>query len=68
MKTIESQNKAITNFMLKGGKVTQLEAYQKFGCVNLSGRISEIRKTHTIAKKWVVTKSKKRVIEYSIPI
>lgn len=66
--TTESQNKAITDFMLSGGKTTQLDAYKRFGCVNLSGRISEIKKTHKISKRWIVTKTKKRVIEYSIPI
>lgn len=66
--TNESQSQAITKFMLKGGKVTQLMAYTRFKCVNLSGRICEIKKAYKISKKWIVTKSKKRVIEYSIPI
>ncbi len=64
--TTESQNKAITDYMLNGGKVTQLQAYERFGCVNLSGRISEISKTHSITKEWVKTKTGKRVIKYGI--
>lgn len=64
--TTESQNKAITDYMLNGGKVTQLQAYDRFGCVNLSGRISEISKTHSITKEWVKTKTGKRVKRYGI--
>jgi hypothetical protein len=63
---MESQNKAITDFMLNGGKTTQLDAYKRFGCVNLSGRISEISKQHSITKEWVKTKTGKRVIKYGI--
>ena len=63
-----SQAKEITAFMLNGGRVTQLMAYKAFGCVNLSGRISEIKQQYKITKNWVVTKTKKRVIEYSISI
>jgi len=62
----ESQEKAITKFMLKGGRITQLEAYKKFECVNLSGRISEIGKVHSITKEWVKVPSGKRVIKYGI--
>jgi hypothetical protein len=60
-----SQTKAITDFMLKGGKVTQLMAYNRFGCVNLSGRICEIKKAYKVSKEWIVTKTRKRVIRYS---
>lgn len=64
--TTESQNKSITDHMLRGKTVTQLDAYKLFGCVNLSGRISEISKTHSITKEWVKTKTGKRVIRYGI--
>lgn len=62
----KSQNKAITDYMLKGGRVTQLMAYNRFGCVNLSGRISEIKERYKITKEWVKVRSGKRVIKYGI--
>lgn len=64
----KSQNKAITDYMLRGGRVTQLMAYNRFGCVNLSGRICEIKKQYKITKEWVTTRSKKRILKYSISI
>lgn len=62
---IESQNKAIIKFMLKGGKTTQLEAYKRFKCVNLSGRISEIAENYSISKEWIKVGAK-RVVRYGI--
>lgn len=65
MENTESQNKALTKFMLKGGRTTQLEAYKRFGCVNLSGRISEISEHYSISKEWVKV-GNKRVVKYGI--
>lgn len=66
----KSQKEQILNCMLAGQSITCLTAFQKFGTFNLRGRISEIvaEKKHKITKEWVVTKTKKRVIKYSIAI
>lgn len=68
MENTESQTQKILNWMLSGKGITSLEAVQKFGCLRLASRILECKKKHKITKRWVVTKTKKRVIEYSIAI
>ena len=61
-----SQTKQIEDYLLSGGKITPLEALEKFNCFRLSGRIFEIRERHPILTEMVETNSGKRVARYSI--
>lgn len=62
-----SQNNDIVIYLQKGKKITPIEALNKFGCFRLASRISDLRadgyKIHT---DMVVTKSKKRIAQYSL--
>ena len=63
-----SQKKAICNYLRNGGSITGLEAIEKFGCIKLSNRISELRSAGiTIADRWVVLGCGKRVKQYFMP-
>lgn len=66
----KSQKEQIKNAMLACQTLTCLTALQKFGCLNLRNRICEIaaEKQHKITKVWYVTKTKKRILKYSIAI
>lgn len=64
--TNESQNKRIAAFMLKGGKLTAMDALIKFGCLRLASRINELQETYHITRDWVTLKSGKRVRKYGI--
>lgn len=52
-----SQSQEILDYLLDGGRITQLDALKHFGCLRLSGRIHDLREkgypieTHTIAVK-----------------
>lgn len=67
---MKSQKERIKNAMLSGRKLTCLDALKLFGCLNLRNRICEIsaEKVHKITKTWKVTKTGKRVLQYSIDI
>ncbi|WP_425248701.1 helix-turn-helix domain-containing protein [Chelonobacter oris] len=39
----QSQNKRILAFLQNGGRITSLEALNKFGCLRLSARILDLR-------------------------
>lgn len=64
-----SQKERILNYMLRGRKVTCLDGL-KFDCLNVRNRVGEIIREgkYKITKKWKTTKSRKRVMEYSIEI
>lgn len=69
IRTSESQNRKIYEFMLGGGKITGLEALEKFGCMRLASRISDIRKRHpevSIKSARTLTPTGKRVAQYYI--
>lgn len=42
--TSQSQESKILDYMLRGNKITQLEATEMFGCTRLAARISDIEK------------------------
>lgn len=65
-----SQTQKILNFLLGGGKITAIEALKKFGCFRLAARIANIRdmNKYKVVTEFVVTKSKKRIARYSIPV
>lgn len=44
MSNTDSQNKSILSHLRTGETITQLEAYNKFGCTRLSARIYDLRK------------------------
>ena len=39
-----SQERKIMNYMLRGNRITQLEATELFGCTRLAARIADIEK------------------------
>jgi|JI9StandDraft_1071089.scaffolds.fasta_scaffold222314_2 hypothetical protein len=71
MRQIESQKKAILNYLLTGCKMTGLEALKICGCIKASNRISElIEEGFDIQKQMIKIKTKfgeKRVAQYYLP-
>jgi hypothetical protein len=67
---MESQNKRIKEHLMKGGKLTPLEALYKFSCWALSSRISDLRKQGLNIKSELIEITsegkKKFVSRYSI--
>ena len=62
---MESQNKAILKHLLKGKKLTGLQALDKFGCWRLPSRICDLKKDGwLIDSKTITTKSGKRISQY----
>lgn len=64
----ESQCKQIIKYLLSGHTITSLEALRKFDCLNLKGRIFDIRQKYSVKTEMILTKSKKRIARYSIPV
>ena len=61
----ESQNQAILKHLLKGNKLTGLQALDKFGCWRLPSRIHDLKKDgHDIDSKTIITKEGKRISQY----
>ena len=69
---MQSQNNAILKDLLKGKKITSLQAWAKYGCSALHSRISDIRNKMDIPvqDEWIVVKGfkgqQKRVKRYFI--
>lgn len=65
-----SQTNKILNYLLSGGKLTAGDALRKFDCFRLASRIRDIRamNQYKIVTETIVTKSKKRIARYSIPV
>lgn len=62
-----SQNKRILAYLLKGKRITSIEALVKFGCMRLASRISDLRNQHPeIRKTTIITDTGKRVAQYYI--
>lgn len=60
------QETQILDYMLKGYSISQLDAFRKFGCWRLSGRIFDLRfKGYPIDTR-MVTQGKKTFAKYSI--
>ena len=65
----ESQNKRILDYLMKGNRLTSLEALTRFGCMRLASRISDIRKKHpdiNIVVDRIETETKKKVAQYYV--
>ena len=62
----KSQEKLILNYLQNGGKITPLEALNKFGCLRLSGRIYDLRRKGYNIKSNRITVNKKQVAQYSL--
>lgn len=65
----ESQNKRILDYLMKGNRLTSLEALTRFGCMRLASRISDIRKNNpdiNIVVDRIETATKKKVAQYYV--
>lgn len=62
----KSQEKRILNYLQNGGKITTLEALDKFGCLRLSGRIYDLKRKGYNIKSNRITVNKKQVAQYSL--
>ena len=64
---MNSQEKKIQAYLLSGGKITSLEAFQKFNCTRLAARIHDLKSMGlTIDKEMIKTQEGKVIAEYSI--
>ena len=62
-----SQERKILFYMLRGNRITPLEALQYFQCERLAARIADIRKKgHDVKSEFVTMPSGKRVKQYWI--
>tara|TARA_Y100001937_G_scaffold706_1_gene854 strand:- start:448 stop:645 length:198 start_codon:yes stop_codon:yes gene_type:complete len=61
-----SQNKQILNYLLKGKKLTPIDALEKFGCFRLSARILDLRKEGYDIITENITKQGKTFAQYSM--
>lgn len=63
-----SHSTEILKYMENGGRITALDALAKFGCMNLKGRIWDIKtKLHINADRvWVKLPNGKLIMEYYI--
>ena len=65
----QSQCKMIEKWLYEGNKITSLEALHKFGCLNLKGRIWDLRqKVEFEIDTQMVKRGLKTVAEYSANI
>ncbi len=59
---------AIESYLRRGATLTALECLDLFQCMNLKGRISDLRRRGVnILKRWVKLPNGKRVAEYYLP-
>ena len=66
-KSLQSQKQMIKEALIRGERITQLEAYGRFDCTRLSGRICDLRDEGlNIITEMIKTKSGKRIAEYHI--
>lgn len=61
---MKSQNEKIKNYLLKGKKLTPLQALRMFGCFRLSGRIYDLKKEGLKIKTDLVKRNKKVFAQY----
>lgn len=64
----ESQCKQIINHLLSGKTITAIEALHKFNCMNLKGRIFDIRQKYRVKTEMFKLRNGKRIAKYSIPV
>ena len=62
-----SQNEQIRRHLEAGGTITQLEAFRRFGCLRLSGRIYDLTHKEGLSiRSEMVRHGNKRVARYSL--
>ena len=61
-----SQNKRIKAYLLKGNRLTSLDALLLFSCMRLGARIRELRKEGLNIQSRSIYKGQKRFAEYYI--
>lgn len=65
----QSQGKMILSAMLNGERLTQLEAYVRFGCTRLGARIYDLtNQGYRIERKMITVPNVKRVMQYWIDV
>ncbi len=65
----ESQNTQIINALIKGKRITPIDALDWFGCFRLSARISELKEVGwNIEKETVTLKNGKRIARYYMDV
>lgn len=68
-KSSQSQNARILAFLQNGGRITSLEALEKFGCLRLSARIKDLRdRGYAVCDEFITVPSGKRVKQYFIEV
>jgi len=63
MQSTSSQSSEILAYLKGGNTITPLEALNKFGCLRLAARISDLKKGHPISGR-MVTRNGKTFKEY----
>ena len=66
MNTQPSTTKKIKAWILKGKKITPLEALNKWGCMRLAARIAELRKDGMDIRTTSVTRNGKTYAQYHL--
>ena len=66
MNTQPSTTKKIKAWILKGKKITPLEALKKWGCMRLAARIAELRKEGMDIRTTPVTRNGKTYAQYHL--
>jgi hypothetical protein len=62
---IESQNKQILRHLQSGKTITALDALRLYGCLRLSGRIYDLRRSgQPIQERTITTLTGKHISEY----
>ena len=64
--SVESQSKMIKEFLLNGGRLTQLKALKLFGCMRLASRINDLRNEGMDIITKMEKRGKKRFAVYYI--
>jgi hypothetical protein len=64
MKSIDSQTALIKGWLLNGRSITQLDAFNMFGCFRLAARIANIREEGLDIVTDMITVNDKRIAQY----
>lgn len=62
--SVESQKKAILNWLSEGNTITSLQALNMFGCMRLASRISDLRSSGVPIAREMIEVNGKRVAKY----
>ncbi|TCP18083.1 helix-turn-helix protein [Nicoletella semolina] len=65
----QSQTKRILQYMLEGGRITQISALEGVGSFRLSARIYDIKSQgYNVKDEWITLPNGKRVKQYFIEV